>query len=167
MLLLGGCVDKKVSGDVTSYSFSLWVPLVVLLIGLAAAPLGFLLRNQWQRGAWLGFILAPILLLFVVPGLFLDYCKVDSRHFEGRYGFWFAPSKFDIRYGDLNSIHHVIWTERGRRGRRTTKERFDCALKSGEAKTVQLGDMMKHARDEIAERANAAGVKVTETDERD
>ena len=164
--LLGGCVDREVKGDAVSFSYAIWAPLLVLLIGLVAAPIGFMLRNSSKRGAWLGIILSPVLLLVLLPGMFLDYAKVDSEHFEGRYGIWIAPTKFDIRYSDLSRIDHVVYETRGRRGRKNTNYRFDCVMKSGQVQKVSLGTMLKEARDDIAERAAKAGVRLRDVDER-
>ena len=164
--LLSGCVDREVKGDVVSFSYAAWAPLLVLLIGLAAAPVGLMLRNSSKRAAWLGMILSPVLLFVLLPGMFLDYAKVDSEHFEGRYGIWIAPTKFDIRYSDLSRIDHVVYETRGRRGRKNTNYRFDCVMKSGQVQKVNLGAILKEARDEIAERAGKAGVAVRDVDER-
>ena len=164
--LMSGCVDREVKGDAVEFSFEGWVGMTVLLVGLAAAPIGLMLRESWKKGMWVGLVMSPVLLLGVMPSMFLDYAKVDSQHFEGRYGIWFAPTKFDVKYADLNHIDHVTYETRGRRGRKSTKYRLDCVTKSGQVQKVSLGDMMKEARDDILERASAAGVAVRDVDER-
>ncbi len=164
--LLSGCVDREVKGDAVEFSFSSWVPLTVLLVGLASAPIGLMFRESSKKALWVGLIMSPVLLLGVLPSIFLDYAKVDSEHFEGRYGIWFTPTKFDVKYSDLNHIDHVTFETRGRRGRKSTKYRLDCVSKSGQVQKVSLGDLMKHARDDVLERAVAAGVGVREVDER-
>ena len=164
--LMSGCFDREVKGDAVEFSYSSWVPITVLLVGLAAAPVGLMLRESWKKGMWLGLIMSPVLLLGVLPSMFLDYAKVDSEHFEGRYGIWFTPTKFDVKYSDLSRIDHVTYQTRGRRGRKNTNFRLDCVSKSGQVQKVSLGDMLKHAREDILERASAAGVAVREVDER-
>lgn len=164
--LMSGCVEREVKGDVVEISFADWVPITVLLVGLAAAPIGIMLRQSWKKGMWLGLIMSPVLLFLVLPSMFLDYARIDSQHFEGRYGIWFAPTKFDLRYADLSHIDYVIFEQRGRRGRKSTKYRLDCVSKSGQVQKVSLGDMLKEARDDILARAAAAGVAVREVDQR-
>jgi hypothetical protein len=166
ILLVGGCVEREVKGDAVEFSYAMWAPITVLLVGLAAAPIGLLLRNSSKRATWIGLILSPVLLIGLLPGMFMDYAKVDDNHFEGRYGIWFAPTKFNIAYSDLSHIDHTIYTTRGRRGRKNTNERLDCAMKSGEVQKVSLGTMLKEAKEDIFDRAQAAKVPVRLNDER-
>ena len=164
--LMTGCVEREVEGEVVKFSFATWAQLTVLLVGLAAAPVGIALKNASGRAPWIGIIVSIVMLLVLLPGQFLDYAKVDATHFEGRYGIWVSPTKFDIKYADLSHIDNVIYETRGRRGRKNTKNRLDCVMKSGERQKVELGDMMKEARDDILTRAEAAGVEVRDVDER-
>src|SRR5687767_12814027 len=47
--LMSGCVDREVNGDAVQFSFSTWVPIVVLLVGLAAAPIGLMFRESSKK----------------------------------------------------------------------------------------------------------------------
>jgi len=165
LLSLGGCVDRTVEGNAAVYSFSWWVGALVVLVGLLALPLGWGLRRRSGRLMVLGLIFGPVLLLLVGPPMFLDEVRVDDRHFEGRYGVWFNPTRFNVAYADLDHVNVVTWQERTRRGGRRTKQRLDCVGKAGATTTIPLGDLLKHARDEVLERAHAAGVRVFETSE--
>jgi hypothetical protein len=166
VVTLTGCVDRTVSGDTTTYSFALWVIATVALVGLAAAPLGWVFRRASKRWLVIGLIATPVVLLFLWPSLLLDKVRIDSNHFEGRYGLWFKPTTFDVRYADLDHIDLVTYEERGRRGRKNTKQRLECVSKSGHTTKVALGDLLKHSRDEVLIRATAAGVPIRDVDTR-
>jgi hypothetical protein len=166
ILLVGGCVETKTSGNTNEYSYKMWAPLTVLLIGLAAAPVGLLMRNSSKRAMWVGLIAAPVLLIGVAPGLFMNYAKVDDNHFEGRDGIWFAPKKYNIQYSDLERIDHTIYETRGRRGRKNTKERLEFVVKSGEVTKLEVGGLIEDAGEDVLRRAMARNVKITSTDKR-
>jgi hypothetical protein len=165
LLLLGGCVDRTVKGNASVYGFSWWVGTLVVLGGLFAVPLGWGLRRFSRRLMLLGLVMGPVLLLLVGPAMFLDGVTVDDRHFAGRYGIWLSPTKFDVAYADLDHINVVTWEERTRRGGTRTKQRLDCVGKAGGTTTIQLGNLLQHARDEMLERAHEAGVRIFEREE--
>jgi hypothetical protein len=160
-LTAGGCVDRNVEGDQVTYAFSWWVWLPVLLAALVAFPLGLVLRRRSGRYGWALLILAPLGLLVLWPALVLDRVKVDSEHFEARYGTWVSPTRHDLRFDDVRQIRLVTYEERARRGKRT-KQKLVCMTRDGKAVTVQLGDLVKRAAPEILERAEARGVAITE-----
>jgi hypothetical protein len=166
LLGVGGCVDRTVKGNnVAEYGFSWWVGTLVVLGGLLAMPLGWVLRRSSRRLMVVGLVLGPVLLLLIGPPMFLDGVTVDDRHFEGRYGVWFSPTRFNVAYADLDHINVVTWQERSRRGGTRTKQRLDCVGKAGGTTTIQLGDLLKYARNEMLDRAHAAGVRVFEREE--
>jgi hypothetical protein len=160
-LTAAGCVDRDVSGDQVAYGYSWWVPVVVMLVALGALPLGLLTVRRSARFGWAMFILSPVLAIVVFPNMILDGVKVDSDHFEARYGFWLAPSKPSVRFDELLELRHVTWKERGRRGRVTTKHKLLCIHKGGGKESVTLGDLLKRAEPDIVARAEAKGVAVT------
>ena len=160
-LTAAGCVDRDVNGDQVAYGYSWWVPVVVLLLALVALPLGLLTVRRSARFGWAMFILSPVLGILVFPNMILDGVKVDSDHFEARYGFWFSPSKPNVRFDDLVELRHVTWQERGRRGRKTTKHKLLCIHKGGVKESVSLGDLLRRAEPDIVARAEAKGVAIT------
>src|SRR5215216_4888232 len=112
-----GCYERTTKTDGTAvYSATASAILAAVVCGLVAAPIGYALRGVSRRILWLGLIATPVLILFLVPSLVLDHATVDAQHFEGRYGFWFAPTRYDLRYADLDHIDLVSWEERKRRG---------------------------------------------------
>jgi hypothetical protein len=163
-LVAGGCVDRNVDGERVTYAFSWWVWASVLVAALLAFPLGLVLRKRTARGGWTLLVLAPLALLVMWPALVLDRVKIDSEHFEARYGIWVSPSRHSLRFDDLRQMRLVTFEERTRRGRRT-KQKLVCVTKDGRAETVQLGDLLKRAAPEILERAEERRVLVTEARE--
>jgi hypothetical protein len=166
LLFLSGCVDKTVKGQTSVYSFAPWVVMLVLVLGMAGIPFGWMMRKTSVRLLLLGLIGGPVLLLIFLPGVLLDKCKVDAQHFEGRYGIWLSPTQYNIRFADLDHIDVVTYETRGRRGRKTTKQRLECVDKRGRTTTLQVNDLLKAAGGEIIEKADAAGVKIEDRDER-
>ena len=163
LLTAGGCVDRTVKGDATTYDYSWWVPVVTLLSALAAFPLGLVLRKRSTRMGGGLLVVSPVLAFLVFPMLLLDKVRVDAQHFEDRYGIWFAPSTHNVRFDDLREIRLVTYQERTRRGGRTTKQKLVCIHKDAAPQdTVQLGTLVKEAAPEILRRAGEHGVTITE-----
>ena len=163
LFLAGGCVDRTVTGDSTTYDYAWWVPVVVLVSALVAVPAGLMIRRRSGRAGVGLLILGPVLGVVILPAMILDKVKVDSEHFETHYGIWFAPSKHNVRFDDLRELRLVTYEERGRRGRRTTKQKFVCVHKSAAPQdTVHLGTLVKEAAPEILKRAAERGVALTE-----
>ena len=163
LLGAGGCVDTTVSGDATTYDYSWWVPLVTLVSSLVAFPIGLVMRKRSGRIGGGLMVMSPVLAFLVFPMLLLDKVKVDAQHFEDRYGFWFAPSRHNVRFDDLKEIRLVTYQQRTRRGGRTTKQKLVCIHKNaGTQDTVQLGTLVKEAAPEILRRAGERGVTITE-----
>jgi hypothetical protein len=159
----GGCVDRSVSGDTTTFDYAWWVPVTTLLSGLILFPAGLVVRKRSGRLGGAMLIFGPVLALLVFPMVLLDKVKVDAQHFEDRYGFWFAPTKHNVRFDDLKEMRLVTYQERGRRGRKTTKQKLVCIHRSAAPQdTVQLGTLVKEAAPEILRRAGEHGVTITE-----
>jgi hypothetical protein len=163
LLTAGGCVDRTVSGDSTTYDYSWWVPVVTLLSSLVAFPVGLVLRKRSGRMGGGLMVMAPVLAFLVFPMLLLDKVKVDAQHFEDRYGFWFAPSTHNVRFDDLKEMRLVTYQVRTRRGGRSTKQKLVCIHKTAAPQdTIQLGTLVKEAAPEILRRAGEHGVTITE-----
>jgi hypothetical protein len=158
--MLAGCVKEDVRGDTSVFSFESWVAGLVIVGGLAAAPLGFAIRRKIPRLGWVLMIAGPILLVMVGPGMFLDKATVDKDHFEAQYGMWFAPSHVNVKFDDLQSIHFSAETK-GFGRRRRTERNMDMTFKSGQSQRVSMGDLLRHVWRRIAERAQEKGVAVT------
>ena len=155
-----GCYQKVSGSGGLEFSFQPWVPLLVIIAGVAAALAGVVLLVRGQRfwGACL-VIAGPLAAGVVAPGMFLDRVVVNEEGFYSRHGFWWDSSIHRIRYEELNSVRLVVEENAGRRGR-TYSYFFDCTFKSGKKERVPLGDIMREALPEIAEQFRNHGVPV-------
>jgi hypothetical protein len=157
LVLLSGCYEKSVTGDQSVYKFAWWVGLLVILGGLVAVPLGLAIRNWSGRWGFALIVMGPVLLIFFAPVMYLDRVVVDSTHFEVRYGFWFAPTKHNIRFDDVREMRYVA--TRGRKNR--IQYELVCAMKGGDTRTVSAGDLVINAVPEILRRAEEKQIPVT------
>lgn len=157
---VAGCVQKRVEGDLNVYAFEWWIRLGVIAGGLIAIPAGWILRTKSARLGYVLLIGGPLALIFLAPMMFVDEAKVDSRHFECRYGLWWSPTKHNIAFDDLQRIHLRVETKTGRRGKEYSYY-FDCFKKAGGAEAVSLGDLMKEAAEDILIRAKAKNIPIT------
>ena len=109
---VSGCYDKSVNGDASVYKFESWVGIAVIAAGLMGMAIGFLLRKWSLRYTIVLMGMGPLLILIIAPTMYLDKTLVDANHFEGRYGLWFDPRRFNLSYDELRSIHYLEVEER-------------------------------------------------------
>jgi hypothetical protein len=155
---MSGCYNREVTGETTTYSAAIWAGLLVILGGLCAIPIGLVITARTWRG-WLVVAVGPIISFTIGPSLLLDTVKVDANHFECRYGAWWSPSQFNIRFDELQSMQHIVEEKQGRRGK-TYNHYLICNYKNGHSTKVSVGDLMKQALDDILNRARARNVPV-------
>jgi hypothetical protein len=106
--------------------------------------------------AFVLIIMGPFLLIFLAPVMYMDRVVVDEAHFEGRYGFWFAPTKFDIRFDDVREMRYVATRDHKNR----IKHELLCVMKGGDTRTVSAGDLVRNAIPEILSRAEEKKIPV-------
>jgi hypothetical protein len=160
-VLLAGCYKKEVQQDgAIVFSFQPWVPLLVIVGGVAAVPVGFVLWPRGQRTWGAGCVILGVLAVVgLAPGMFLDKVSVGPEGFYSRHGLWFSPQTHSIRYEELAHVRVTV-EERGSRRRRTYSYYFDCYFKNGGQERVPLGDIMREALPEIADQFRKHGVQV-------
>ncbi len=157
---IAGCYNKVNQNGSLVVSFQLWVPILVILGGLALIPIGIVLAIQ-RKYIW-GIVLiitGPIAAGFIAPGMFLDQAIAGPDEFYSRHGFWWSPTTHRVRYNDLREVRISIEEKMGRRGK-TTSYYFDCTYKDGRTERVPLGDLMRQAAPEMIARFNQHGVVV-------
>lgn len=133
--------------------FAFWVPLAVILGGLAAGVIGFFLKRVNSKYGWTLLIVGPVAALVAGPGMFNDHLIVDDDHFELQTGFWFSPKVHNVKFADIVEIE--IKDEQNGRNRSTS---MFCKSKNGTVDKVPVGDLMKQgAMDRIIERAQKQG----------
>jgi hypothetical protein len=144
----------------TIYRFAPWLVALTVMAGLAAVPVGWLLRRWSTRWGYVLIGMGPIALLLIVPGLFRDRVMVDAQHFELTTGFWWSPTQSNIRFADLDEIQFITQQRQARGGPRETYQ-LECIFKSGRHEFVSVGDLMQTAVGNILARAQDAGVRIT------
>jgi hypothetical protein len=164
-LLLGlcGCVREDVNGSTITFTNELWVPLVVLLGGIVAAPVGWLLRKRSGRLGWGLLIISPVTVLGFVPSLFLDRAVVDDTHFSLRTGIWGMTAVHDLKFNDLSRVRLISEQTTGRRGSKRTNYYLMCERKDGTSAKVPLGNKVAEtAAPYFVERASALKIPVVD-----
>lgn len=163
LLGLGGCVREDVDGSTITVTNELWVPLVALLGGIAAAPAGWFLRQKSARFGWGLLIFCPIIVLGIAPSLFLDRAVVDDTHFSLRTGIWGLTAVHEVKFADLSRIRLISEETTGRRGRKRTNYYLLCERKDGTSAKVPLGNKVAEtAAPHLVERAKALNVPVVD-----
>jgi hypothetical protein len=158
---LTGCVDESTAGDKTTFTFSLWVPLAVVLGSIAATAVGAAVRTRNKRLGYVLLIGGPVALVFVAPGIFLDRVDIDRNQLTVRTGFWFMPNVQEIDLREVKTIEVVAEQRRTRRGTRTDyKLVFHTA--AGGSRTVSAGDLLKQSLPKIAAIAGEQGIEVVD-----
>lgn len=161
LIVMTGCHDKVANNGNINITFSLWVPLLLLIGGLAAVPIGILLVRKRQRFWGITLLLVgPLVGLALAPGMFQDRVTVNQEGFYSRHGFWWDPTIHEIKYDHLAAVRITIEERTGRRGRKSYSYYFDCSFKSGQQERVPLGDLMKEALPDITEQFRQHGVQV-------
>jgi len=161
-----GCYQKVSQPDGLVVSFQPWVPLLVVIGGLAAVPVGILLftqpprvRNQRFWGVCLA-LGGPLAVIVGAPSFYLDRVVVNQEGFYSRHGFWWDPTVHQIRYDDLTRVTVAVEERAGRRGGKTYAYFFDCSFKSGKQERMPLGDLVRQALPEITEQFRKHAVPV-------
>ncbi len=160
LAIIAGCYRQASENGGMVFSFQVWVPLLVALVGLAAVPVGIVLftRNLRLWGVCLA-IGGPLAAVVVAPTMYLDRVVVDQEGFYSRHGFWWSPTVHRIRYEELTQVQLAFEEQTTRRGKRYNYF-FDCSFKSGKRERVPLGDIMRQALPQIAEQFRQHGVQV-------
>jgi hypothetical protein len=136
VLLQTGCVHEAVNGSAKTYTYQLYVPILLFFGGIAAAVGGFFLRQN--RFGWVMMIGGPIAALGFAPSMFMERITVDDQHFTVRGGF-----------AELQMVNITKEVTTGRRGRKNVSYYLLCNNKNGTSAKVPVNN-------DIAEAAAAA-----------
>ena len=145
LVLLTGCVREQTTGSTSTYSYELWVPGLIFLGGIVAAPLGWALREKSGRLGWGLMIFGPIAAFGFAPTMYLDQIVVAADHFMVRDGIVGMATTYDVKFADVKTMRMTTETTRGRRGRKNTKAYLLCDLKSGSTVKVPLDGRLAEA----------------------
>lgn len=156
-LASSGCYSITMQGEQAHYGFAWWAGPAVAATGLLMVPFGwFLGRRVWGR-AYALMLAGPLIIFFVVPSMYSDSVVVDRDHFECRYGLWWSPSQFTVRYAELSEIHLLEQRDGIKRRRH---EYLLCLYKTGRQEKISVGTLVRQAVGDILHRAEERGVTV-------
>lgn len=136
-LLLCGCIEKDVSGDVTTITYAIWVPVVVLLGGLAGA---WAMRANKGRIFWALAFIGLLATFLFAPSTAMDKLTLSPQEIHLRTGFY-GSTKADIALGEVRQATLIAEEKRGRRGRKSTSYYMVFNLPSGEQR-IPLGNTL-------------------------
>jgi hypothetical protein len=127
---LSGCVRESTVGQQHVFTYELWVPVSVLLAGIVAVPVGWVLRGWWARLGWGMLIMGPIAAIVVAPSLLRDRIAVDDHGFTMRTGIWGLTSVHEVSFENLRRVRAVAEKGTGR-GADYTHHFLMCEMKDG------------------------------------
>jgi hypothetical protein len=156
-----GCVRESNNQGERAFQYELWVPLCVLLAGLAAGVAGFFLRKHNTRVGWALLIIGPLAALGFAPSMFLDRAAVSKDGFDIRTGIWGQTVIPTVKFADLSGIRITSETRRTRRGGKSTSYYYICEKKSGGSVKVPVNNAVAQAAAPIIlQEASARGIPV-------
>lgn len=160
LLCAAGCTERTVEGSRTTWTMQQQWGILILVGSLATLAVGLGLVFLWKHsGGWVLVVIGG-LVAAVVPGMLLyGRVLVDDDHLEANYGFWFAPTRHDIRFADVRELNVGSQEVRGRRGTVRHQATLQYTLADGRTGEV-TGDLLRAAMDEILERARKQGVRI-------
>lgn len=158
-----GCVSEETDGATHVFTYETWVPLSVLLGGLAAAPAGWFLRKSSARFGWALLLLGPVAAIFFAPSLFRDRAEVDETSLFIRTGIWGLTAVHEVPFDTLEQVRIVSEETRGRRGRKRTNYFMLCEQNNGNTAKVPINNAVSEAAaPEFLKRVSELGIPVTD-----
>jgi hypothetical protein len=155
--LCSGCYATHQDGDVTVVTFSSIVLAAWTIASIVAIGVGLLLwrREEYEQRGVVLFGIGCLFVLVVVPGLYCDEVRIDSRGIHQSTGFWFHQTHKGFDFDEVAAIR-----VREIRKRRNTEEQWDLQLRSGGTRTIDPGDLWDHAAAEIVAALGARGIPI-------
>jgi hypothetical protein len=144
----------------TRFHYQLWIPICIFAGGLVVIPIGYLVRNAWDRIGWGLMILGPLAALGLAPTYFIERTVVDDKGFDAKYGFYGIYSQ-RVEFESVKSIRIVEEEMGGRRKRVSDVIYFD--LKSGGSERLILGnELNREAGKQILKKAADRKIPIAE-----
>jgi hypothetical protein len=155
-----GCYQRTESGQDGVYSAQWWVPVAVAAVSVALGAFGLFRISRGERFRGISIVVVAFILLGVgVPMPILDRVVIGPDKLYLNTGFWFAPTRHDVRLSDVARAAVEVEVRQTRHG---PENNYILALelKSGQKDRIPVGDLMKQAFPEILERLNQLHVPV-------
>jgi hypothetical protein len=158
-----GCVRQIEESGVRHFTYETWLPLVLLVGGIVAAPAGWHLRKSAGRIGWALLIGGPIAALMFAPSMYRDRVTVSADSFAMRTGIWGMSSVHDVNFADVNQMRLIVEESRGRRGRKKLNYYLISEKKDGTVDKAPVNNGVSEAAFPfILEAAAARGVPIVD-----
>lgn len=165
-LSLSGCIDKKINGDVTTYSTALWVTLALILGGCALIYGSRFIPKRtdgwfrYSKRIRLTMIFLGAACLFVSLAAINDRVTISPSGFTEITGFIGMSHVHEVRFKDIEKIE--ITKEINGIGRNKTINYFLlCYEKSGSVRKVPASSQsLQAAFPEILRALQSVGIPV-------
>ena len=167
---ISGCTHETQDGITTVIQWDWWVPLLVIVGGIACFFLGLFMSRLSStlsspglcrllaRFGLAATFLGPIVCIFIVPALFNDKVTVNPDGFTARFGLWWSPSVYDARFADLSRIELLPKEKAGK-----TEYYLVCFRKEGGYEAIPDHGLIKRGgAAKIVETARQLGIPVEE-----
>ena len=145
LLAASGCVHEGSDGPTRSFTYELWVPLSVLLVGIFAALGGWFLRKTSARFGWGLLVLGAIAAIVFAPSLLRDRAVVDDASFSIRTGIWGVTAVHHVRFDSLQKVRIISEEVRGRRGSKRTNFYLLCETSDGDNVKLPINNKVSQA----------------------
>lgn len=145
VLSLTGCVQESSDGAGRIFTYQLWVPLSVLLVGVAGGVGGWFLREQSARIGWGLLIMGPLAAVFFAPSLLRDRAVVNDNKFSVRTGIWGLTAVHEVKLANLKQVRIISEQVRGRRGSKRTNYYLLCEGSDGATSKVPVNNAVSEA----------------------
>jgi hypothetical protein len=156
-LCFSGCLQEQTNGDVQTFTYPVWVSLVIFLAGGLAAALGYFLLKTHEKPAYILLLVSPVVALFIAPSYFFHKTSVGPEELRTRHGVW-GMSGATAKYAELAEIKLTFIASR-----RSTSYFLDC--KTHEEKLISLPlqvDSIKAAAPRFIEYARAKSISLVD-----
>ena len=145
LLNVAGCIHESSDGPTKTFTYELWVPLSVLLIGVVAVPSGWFLRKENEKLGWGLLVIGSLASILFAPSLFRDRAIVDDSTFSLRTGIWGLTAIHEVKFQNLKQVRIVSEQVSGRRGMKRTNFYFLCERNDGTSVKVPVANNVSQA----------------------
>lgn len=147
-----GCVKESSDGAEKRFTYESWVPLSIILGGIAVAPVGWLMHRASKKYAWALLIGGPLVAVVFGPGFLSSHVTFNDDRLTCRLSlFTFFGSTETVNFSEVTRVRLTSEETRGRRGRKTTSYYLNFDRTNGEPiKLSADGNLMEAAAKELA-----------------
>jgi hypothetical protein len=158
LLCFSGCqLQETTSGDVQTYTYPVWISVVIFLAGALAAAVGYFLLPSNEKAAYSLLLISPVVALVVAPSYFFYKTSVGPEELRTRHGPW-GMGGANVKYADLAQIKLTFTSSR-----RRTNFFLDCKTHNDEELTLPLNvDAIKAAAPQFLRYARAKNVLIVD-----